>query len=283
MLSITNPFEIQVLLAEKRRQKSRIGFVPTMGALHPGHISLVQKARKECDFVVVSVFVNPTQFGPNEDFNKYPRTIEADAQLLADAGVDLLFLPGLSDIYPASQPEIGIVMTGMDKILEGKTRPGHFNGVLLVLARFFNIIGPCKAFFGLKDFQQVAVVKNMVSELFFPVEIISCETMRETDGLAMSSRNRYLNPDERQDALFLSEALNRAKKLVAEGKTTLEIQADIQAFAIKFENIRLDYFEIVQASDLNNINQPLKAENPVALVAAWCGKTRLIDNAALIS
>ena len=129
----------------------------------------------------------------------------------------------------------------------------------------------------------MAVVKNMVSELFFPVEIISCETMRETDGLAMSSRNRYLNPDERQDALFLSEALNRAKKLVAEGKTTLEIQADIQAFAIKFENIRLDYFEIVQASDLNNINQPLKAENPVALVAAWCGKTRLIDNAALIS
>lgn len=282
MLSLSNPHDLIGFLTEKRKSGSRIGFVPTMGALHKGHISLVERAKKECDFVVVSVFVNPTQFGPNEDFNKYPRSIEADSQMLVAAGSDMLFLPNVSDIYPDAQPEISITIAGMDKILEGKTRPGHFNGVLLVLARLFNILGPCKTYLGLKDFQQVAVVKKMVQELFFPVEIVPCPTLREADGLAMSSRNRYLNEEERQQALFLFNALRLAKREYAEGKPTSEIQNEVKVLAENYPLIKLDYIEIVESSTLLPVEILTNSKNPVALIAAWCGTTRLIDNIPLI-
>jgi pantoate--beta-alanine ligase len=250
-----------------------------MGALHEGHLSLVRAARDACDRVVVSIFVNPTQFGPTEDLEKYPRTFEQDKVLLEGAGVDLLFAPNAEEIYPPGARTF-VTVEDLSSRLDGLSRPGHFRGVTTVVAKLFNIVQPDAAFFGQKDAAQVAVLRRMVRDLNFPVEIVVCPTVREPDGLAMSSRNRYLSPQQRKSALALSRALHametaaragehRADILLAQGLRVLESEP----------GIRVDYLAAVHPDTL----EPLEnlAAGGLLAVAAFVGNTRLIDNVLL--
>jgi pantoate--beta-alanine ligase len=265
--------------AAKTPGKKIVGFVPTMGALHPGHLSLVRAAKSKCDFVAVSIFVNPTQFGPNEDLAKYPRTFEADRQKLEAEGVDLLFAPSVEEMYPAGAVTFVTVETISDR-LDGQSRRGHFRGVTTVVAKLFHIVEPDLAFFGQKDAAQVAIIRRMVRDLAFPVEIVVCPIVRETDGLALSSRNVYLSPEERRKALVLSRALRRVEQLWLAGEhnsaTLIESAKDVLA---QEPLVRFEYAEIVDADTL----QPTSLANEGTLVAlaAYVGSTRLIDNVLL--
>lgn len=261
----------------------RIGFVPTMGALHEGHASLVERSRADNEITIVSIFVNPTQFGPHEDFHKYPRKLDEDALLLEKLGVDYIFAPQVSDIYPNRQStgNIAITIPGLTGILEGKSRPGHFEGVLLVVSILFNIVRPHRAYFGIKDYQQCLLIQHLVKDLHFPLEIIPCPILRAPDGLALSSRNAYLSEGERRTALSLSQTLSDIKVMAA----TQPDVAHLEDYAINKLNrssgLRLDYFEIVDGNKLQHISYLHEAEKVVALVAAYVGKTRLIDNIML--
>ncbi len=254
----------------------QIGFVPTMGALHRGHISLVEQAVNENDTVVVSVFVNPTQFNDPKDLERYPRNLEADLRLLEETGCHLVFVPAVNEVYP--EPDTRKFNFGdLETVMEGKHRPGHFNGVAQVVSKLFDIVQPHRAYFGLKDFQQLAIIKNMVAQLQLPVEIVSCPIIREESGLAMSSRNELLTADERKNAALISQTLFEAKKLITE-KSVPTLAEWITETINKNPFLRVEYVEIVDSSTLQPVENRNSNEEIVCCVAVFCGKIRLIDN-----
>lgn len=268
--------ELRQLVRTARQAGKTIGCVPTMGALHPGHISLVDVAKSQTDFVVVTIFVNPTQFGPNEDFKKYPRPLERDLQLCREANVDLVFHPDVEDVYPPGASSF-VDVENVSMTLEGACRPGHFRGVATIVLKLFNMVQPDVAFFGQKDYQQQLLIKQMVRDLNVPVRIHTCPTRREPDGLAMSSRNVYLNPEERRTALLLSQALNIAQQLCQQpGTTPVEVDAAMNRHLSSDPRVRVEYATLVDAQTLVPLRE-LQAEM-VAVIAARVGTTRLIDN-----
>lgn len=257
-----------------------VGFVPTMGSLHEGHASLVRRARRENETVVVSIFVNPLQFGPSEDLQTYPRDLERDLALLKEEGADLVFTPADDEMYPDGDPLVTVDPGPLGERLEGASRPGHFRGVCTVVAKLLGIVGPCRAYFGEKDAQQLAIVSAMVRELAMPATVVACETVREGDGLAMSSRNARLSAEERQAAVCLSDALFAARDLVEAGERDVHVLRAEMAKRIGAEPLaRLDYVAVVDPGafeDLDELDGPARA-----LVAARIGETRLIDTARL--
>jgi len=267
-------------LGSPRRAGKTIGLVPTMGALHEGHLSLVRAAKTQTDIVVVTLFVNPLQFGPKEDLAKYPRNLERDRELLAGEGTDFLFAPSVEEMYPPGAVTY-VTVEEISNRLDGLSRPGHFRGVTTVVAKLFHIVEPRRAFFGQKDAAQVAVLRRMVHDLDFPLEIVVCPIVRETDGLALSSRNVYLNATERQQALILSKALSRIREDFKKGeRSTARLIALGQEALSKEPAARLDYLTIVDPDTLEAIES---VERPALLaIAAWIGSTRLIDNEILI-
>ncbi len=268
--------EMRSLSDALRKGGKTIGFVPTMGFLHAGHLSLMQRARQECGAVVVSIFVNPTQFGPNEDFERYPRDEEGDRGKCESAGVDILFAPSVTEMYP-DKPTVSVTVDGISNILEGAVRPGHFRGVATVVAKLFHIVKPHKAFFGQKDYQQCAVIKRMVKGLNIDVEIAALPTVREQDGLAMSSRNSYLNSDERRAAAVIYRALASAEHLARAGaKDPEKLKNKMQAVLREAPGIEIDYIEIVDPESLMPL--AMATGKMVILVAVRLGRTRLIDN-----
>jgi pantoate--beta-alanine ligase len=271
--------ETRAAVRELRAEGRSVGLVPTMGALHAGHVSLVRAAREQCDAVVVSIFVNPTQFGPNEDFAKYPRSWDADCALLESEGVDLVFAPGADEMYPAGASTF-VEVEGVSDRLDGASRPGHFRGVSTVVAKLFHIVAPDKAFFGQKDAAQVAVLRRMVRDLNFDLELVACPTVREADGLALSSRNRYLSAEERRQALVLSRALQRVEERVAQGVVeSAELIREAQTVLAEEPGVRVDYCKIVDAGSLEDVAD-VRA-GALAAIAAVIGTTRLIDNAVV--
>ncbi|HSF33999.1 MAG TPA: pantoate--beta-alanine ligase [Candidatus Tectomicrobia bacterium] len=257
-----------------------LGFVPTMGYLHQGHLSLVRRARAENDSVAVSIFVNPRQFGPGEDYQHYPRDLHRDLALLEAEQVEAVFTPGVDEMYPAGASTI-VEVAALSHILEGASRPGHFRGVAMIVCELFHLVQPQRAYFGEKDYQQLQVIRRMVYDLRMPVEVIGCPTVREPDGLAMSSRNVYLNPSERQAATALSRALSQANHLFRKGVHEVSrLQAEVQDLLGKEPLIRLDYVAIVHPHTLQPMAE-LESEAAVICIAVWIGHTRLIDNIRL--
>ncbi len=256
-----------------------VGFVPTMGALHAGHRSLVKAARQRCDIVVASIFVNPTQFAPNEDFSRYPRTLEQDCQMLEAEDVDVVFTPTAEAMYPPGASTI-VEVEGVSERLDGASRPGHFRGVATVVAKLFHIVQPDFAFFGQKDAAQVAVLRKMVRDLDFPIEMVICPTVREPDGLAMSSRNRYLSAKERQQALSLSRALQTAQILADHGEHRASALLQTMRAVLEQEPaVRIDYLAVVDPDTLLPLEDV--AAGALLAIAAYVGNTRLIDNVLL--
>ncbi len=262
-------------------QGQTLGFVPTMGYLHAGHISLVEMARRECDLVAVSIFVNPTQFGPKEDFSRYPRDTERDLSMLREAGASWVFMPGVEQIYPPGFSTY-VQVREVTKRLEGEVRPGHFEGVATVVAKLFNLVQPHRAYFGQKDAQQVVVIKKMVSDLNFPLEIRVGETLREPDGLAMSSRNVYLNPEERQAALVLYRALTAVRDRWDQGERRGTHLRKAMSRVLAAEPLaRPDYVSVTDPSTLEELDDSGEAKEALASLAVRIGSTRLIDNVLL--
>jgi pantoate--beta-alanine ligase len=264
----------------RRDQDRSIGLVPTMGALHEGHLSLVREARRMCDVVVVSVFVNPTQFGPSEDYEHYPRNLTKDTALLTDYNVDYIFAPAPEEIYPKDFSTY-VNVGGLSKLLEGETRPGHFRGVATVVAILFNTIRPDFAFFGQKDAQQSLIIKRMVRDLAFDTELVVLPTVREDSGLAISSRNLYLAPEEKESASVIHRALKQAKETFKKGERHASKLAEIVRANIESESrVRVDYVSVVDAETLEKVDK-LDDRPTLIAVAAYVGKTRLIDNTVL--
>ncbi len=259
------------------RSEQTIGLVPTMGALHEGHITLIETARRENDVVVSSIFVNPAQFNNPDDLARYPRTLEEDCQKLEAAGCNVVFAPSVSEMYP-EPPTLRLNFGELETIMEGAFRPGHFNGVGIVVAKLFNIVQANRAYFGQKDLQQVAVIRRLIRDLSFPVELIRCPIIREADGLAMSSRNRNLSPDERAQAVALFEALTLAHELITEGHSSTQAKAAVTGFFASNPNFRLEYVEVVNADTLQLANEVLAPGRTAICLAAHLGKVRLIDN-----
>jgi pantoate--beta-alanine ligase len=259
------------------RTEQTVGFVPTMGALHEGHTTLVETARRENDVIVSSIFVNPIQFNNPDDLARYPRTLEDDSRKLEAAGCDVVFTPSVLEMYP-EPPTLRLNFGDLETLMEGAFRPGHFNGVGLVVAKLFNIVQPDRAYFGQKDLQQVAVIRRLLRDLSFPVELIRCPTVREADGLAMSSRNRNLTPDERTQAVALFQALTLAHDLLLEGHTPTQAKAAVTGFFTTNPNFRLEYVEVVNADTLQLANEVLAPGQTAICLAAHLGKVRLIDN-----
>ncbi|WP_372651612.1 pantoate--beta-alanine ligase [Draconibacterium sp.] len=257
-------------------QGRTVGFVPTMGALHQGHISLVKQAVSENPVVVVSIFVNPTQFNDPADLERYPRTLENDMKLLEPTGCSIVFAPNAKEVYP--EPDKRKFNFGkLEEVMEGKHRPGHFNGVAQVVSRLFDMVKPTKAYFGLKDFQQLAIVKNMVKQLQLPVEIVPCAIIREESGLAMSSRNELLTEEQRKNAAVISETLFKAKELKGQ-KSVQEITDWVTETINKNPFLDVEYFEIVDDEQLQPVKNWDEDSTKVGCVAVFCGKIRLIDN-----
>lgn len=268
--------EARAAVAAARAQGRTVGLVPTMGALHEGHLSLIRAARAACDVVVATIFVNPKQFGPTEDFAKYPRTFDADCDLLRAEEVDILFAPAVDEMYPPGATTFVEVAEISDR-LDGVSRPGHFRGVATVVAKLFNIVAPDRAFFGQKDAAQVAILRRMVRDLNFPLEIVVCPIVREPDGLAMSSRNGYLSADDRHRALILSRTLRHIEQQIATGVTSAAalIATGLGVLAQQ-PSARLDYLRVVDPDTLADI--PDIGKGALIAIAAWIGSTRLIDN-----
>jgi pantoate--beta-alanine ligase len=264
----------------RREQDRTIGLVPTMGALHEGHLSLVREARRMCDVVVVSVFVNPTQFGPSEDYEHYPRDLTKDTALLTDYNVDYIFAPAAEEIYPKDFSTY-VNVGGLSKLLEGETRPGHFRGVATVVAILFNTVRPDFAFFGQKDAQQAVIIKRMVRDLAFDTEIVVSPTVREDSGLAISSRNLYLDAEEQQSAAVIHQGLKAAKQAYKKGERHAAKLIELARSTIESEpRVRVDYVSVVDAETLEKLEK--LDERPMLIaVAAYIGKTRLIDNTML--
>jgi len=279
MKLFTTRNELNEALDAYRNQGKSIGFVPTMGALHEGHLSLVSQAGNENDVVVVSIFVNPTQFNDPADLERYPRTLEEDMQKLATVGDPLIFAPSVKEMYP--EPDTRQFDFGnLETVMEGQFRPGHFNGVGQIVSKLFDVVMPHRAYFGLKDFQQLAIIKEMVRQLQYDIEIVPCEIVREADGLAMSSRNQLLTPEHRAAAPLISQTLSEAKKLVGE-KSVEELKAWVQEKINNSPLLEVEYFEIVD----DNYLQPVKTWGEptvkVGCIAVHAGKIRLIDNVIL--
>ena len=271
--------EARVACRDARANRKRLGLVPTMGALHEGHLSLVRAAKAQCDAVAVSIFVNPTQFGPTEDLSKYPRQFERDCRLLEKEGVEILFAPAVEEIYLGSAVT-WVVVEGLSEKLDGRSRPGHFRGVTTVVSKLFHIIEPEAAFFGQKDAAQLAVIRRMVRDLNFPVEIVACPIVREPDGLALSSRNAYLNREERSRALVLQRSLQRTLREFQAGERNAAKLISAAKEVIAGEpQAALDYFEIVDPDTLDPVERI--SQKTLVAVAAYIGTTRLIDNAVL--
>lgn len=274
--------EVRESVRQARLAGRRVGFVPTMGALHEGHLRLVEQCRAECGLVIVSIFVNPAQFGPGEDFRRYPRTRAEDEALCRQGGADLIFSPAVETMYPRGGLTTFVEVEGLSSVLEGASRPGHFRGVATIVLKLFGIVQPDVAYFGRKDYQQLCVIRRMVEDLDVPVEVRAVETVRAPDGLALSSRNRYLNPEERQAATVLSQALKAAQAAVAAGESDADRIRQILASRIESQVLaRLDYAEVADAATLEPLDRLAPDRPAVALLAARVGPARLIDNAPL--
>ncbi len=263
-----------------RKEGKTIGFVPTMGYLHKGHISLMECSKKDNDITVVSIFVNPTQFGKNEDLDKYPRDLERDLKICKEVGVDFVFHPSVEQMYPEGYSTYVIMESLIDRLC-GAFRPGHFKGVLTVVNKLFNIIKPDRAYFGKKDYQQYVVIKKMVEDLNMDVQVIGCPLIREEDGLALSSRNKYLSKEERESALSLSKALFKAKELFEKGeKDVSKLKKEMEKIMKSYPHVEeIQYIEIVNPENLEPKEKAEKGD--IILVAAFVGSTRLIDNIQL--
>jgi len=280
MKIITDIHEMQSFADALRGEGKTIGFVPTMGFLHEGHVSLMRAARTSCDVVVVSIFVNPTQFGPQEDFDRYPRDEDGDRRKCENAGVDILFMPTTSGMYP-EKPTVFVMVEELSDVLEGAVRPGHFRGVATVVSKLLHIVKPHRAFFGQKDYQQCAVIRRMVKDLNLDAAIETLPTVREQDGLAMSSRNSYLNAEERRAAATIYRALSAAEHLAQNGTREPGILKNkVQAVLQEEPGITIDYIEIVDHETLAPLPSP--KNRMVLLVAVRIGRTRLIDNLLLL-
>lgn len=269
--------ELSVLRAQRSAWSGKVGFVPTMGNLHEGHLALVSEAQKTCEHIVVSIFVNPMQFGENEDYTTYPRTFEADAGKLKALGVDLLFMPEATTIYPQTPAQhTQVLVPGVSDGLCGVSRPGHFTGVATIVCKLLNMVQPDLAVFGKKDYQQLAVIRKMVSDLALPVKIAGLDTIREADGLAMSSRNGYLSAEQRQQANFLYQLLSTVKAEIKDGEKDF-VGLEASAYAkLRQAQFEADYFAVRKQHDLSEADE--NTQDFVLLVAAKLGDTRLIDN-----
>jgi pantoate--beta-alanine ligase len=266
---------------ELRRSSRRVGLVPTMGALHQGHASLLRCARHDGCAVALSIFVNPTQFGPNEDFTKYPRTLDNDLALAQAEGVELVFAPSAAEMYPAGE-STRVAVEGLTSGMCGVSRPGHFDGVTTIVAKLFAATGPCLAYFGRKDYQQYRVVERMARDLMFPVHVVGCPIIRESDGLAMSSRNRYLSPDERIRALAIARGLSKAAAAFSAGLRAPGALLQLVRDSLKHSELHEDYVALREPVGLDPLQDVASLPDRVLLaVAAFCGKTRLIDNLVL--
>lgn len=276
MKLVKSVIELKSCLASERQKGKRIGLVPTMGALHAGHLSLVKRCVKDNDICVVSDFVNPTQFNDKHDLATYPRTLDNDAALLEKAHCDYLFAPSVEEMYPepdTRQFDLGTVQ----QVMEGARRPGHFNGVCQVVSKLFYIVEPDKAYFGEKDFQQIAVIRAMVKQLNIKVNVVSCPILRESDGLALSSRNVRLTPEERQKAPLIARTLKESITFAA-GRTVQEVH-DFVVNTINSDPVmRVEYFEIVDGNTMKSINKWFETDYPVGCITVYCGDVRLIDN-----
>jgi len=279
MITVTTVGEMKRLVRTWKADHKRIGFVPTMGYLHEGHLSLVRESKRRTDVTVVSIFVNPAQFGPNEDFKKYPRDLEKDSAYLSAAGVDGLFYPSAAEIYPPGY-RTWVEVEGLQDRLCGRSRPGHFRGVATVVLKLFDIIAPDLAFFGAKDAQQVLIIKRMAGDLDLDVEVVTCPLVREPDGLALSSRNAYLGPDERKAALALSTSLRWAEKAAGAGeRDAARLVAGIRTILEGESLARIDYVEAVDPETLEPV--PELRQGVLIALAVFIGSTRLIDNVRL--
>lgn len=260
-----------------RKSARTIGFVPTMGALHQGHLSLIRESKKQTDFTIASIFVNPTQFNNKSDFDNYPITLDTDCEMLESLSTDALFLPSVNEMYPEPDTRI-FELGGIDLVMEGKFRPGHFNGVAQIVSKLFDFVQPDKSFFGQKDFQQLAIIRYMTQSLGYKTEIIACPIIREADGLAMSSRNMRLNPDQRKKSGLISQSLQKAKEMADSGKSLHEIRTYVfQQFASDPE-FKIEYFEVVDTASLNELHELTDSKDKTACIAVFVGDIRLIDN-----
>lgn len=276
MITLYTINDLQNAVSISKNERKTIGFVPTMGALHEGHISLVKKCREQNDVCIVSIFVNPTQFNNQTDLEKYPRTIDEDIKLLNYAGVDIVFVPSVQEIYP--EPDNRQFDFGqLDKVMEGKFRPGHFNGVAQVVSRLFDIVKSDKAYFGEKDFQQLAIIRQMVRQLNIPVEIVPMPIRREDSGLAMSSRNQRLTEDQKKDAVNIYRVLSESKTLY-NNKTVEELRFWVIENINKIASLEVEYFEIVDGNTLQQISDWKNTQYAVGCITVFCGEVRLIDN-----
>ena len=276
MITLYTIKDLQNAVSTSKNERKTIGFVPTMGALHEGHISLVKKCREQNDVCIVSIFVNPTQFNNQTDLEKYPRTIDEDIKLLNYAGVDIVFVPSVQEVYPEPdnrQFDFGL----LDKVMEGKFRPGHFNGVAQVVSRLFDFVKPDKAYFGEKDFQQLAIIRRMVSQFNIPVEIVPMPIKREDSGLAMSSRNQRLTGDQKKDAANIYRVLSESKTLY-NNKTVEELRFWVIENINKIASLEVEYFEIVDGNTLQQISDWKDTQYVVGCITVFCGEVRLIDN-----
>ncbi len=281
MRTTTTIAETRAFLDGARAGGATVGLVPTLGSLHGGHTSLMARAAADCDVVAVSVFVNPLQFGVGEDFAAYPRDVDADAEVVSRSGVDLLFVPSVEEMYP-EPVRTTVSVSGLTTRLEGSSRPSHFAGVATVLAKLWNIVGPCRAYFGEKDWQQLAVVRRLAADLSFPVEVVACPTVREPDGLAMASRNAYLDPAERAAATVLHRALLAGVAAVEAGeRDPAQVRATMAAVVGTEPLAELDYAEVVDATTLDPVD-PLTGELRL-LAAVGLGRARLIDNVGVLA
>ena len=277
---VSDPSELKKVLERERASGKKIGFVPTMGYLHWGHLELMKIAKELSDFVVISIFVNPTQFGEGEDYSRYPRDLEGDLRKAAQVGVDLVFAPTVEAIYPQNAQTF-VEVTELTRELCGRYRPGHFRGVTTVVAKLFNLVRPDCAVFGQKDYQQLVVIKQMVRDLFMDIEIIGAPIVRESDGLAMSSRNSYLSPEQRKAALALSKALLKAREVFAAGETDPPKIIEAASNELQAEPaVRVQYLELRDPETLNELERPARGTDRI-FIAAFVGNTRLIDNAPL--
>ena len=273
--------QMKALARRLAEDGQRVGFVPTMGALHAGHLSLMQRARQMCDVVVVSIFINPIQFGPSEDLDRYPRDLARDAELCMTRGVDYIFAPLIDEIYPELFSTY-VIVEGLSDKLCGASREGHFRGVTTVVNKLFNVVRPQFAFFGRKDAQQAVIIKRMAEDLSMDHEIVVCPIVRDEDGLALSSRNVYLSPEERQAATVLHRALEKAQVLYGSGeRDAAKIQEAMEEVVATEPLVRLDYISIVDTRDLEPLQEMRDDQTVLIALAAYVGKTRLIDNVVL--
>ncbi len=277
MLIFNTISETQNYLKSQQKAGKSIGFVPTMGALHAGHISLIERSKADNDLTVCSIFVNPTQFNNPEDLKKYPRTLEKDCEMLQSAGCHVVFAPSAEEMYP-SLPQLRMDFGTLETVMEGKFRSGHFNGVGIVVSKLFNVVKPDKAYFGLKDLQQVAVIRQMVRDLSFDLEVVPCPTLREIDGLAMSSRNTRLSLEARALAPQIYKVLNLAKEKLETGASTIETQEFVNQHFSNYTEFELEYFEVADFDTLKPIEAKNETGKTAICIAAFLGEVRLIDN-----